>query len=144
MLPFARLFAITALVNLSVLSPVLAWFNATETTTTLSLQNDRVLFVLNKTRGVIDEVVFDGVNILGTPVSNTSAIGPYMDGVFTPKQDNYVPGPGASYKLVQGTDSTGAAYGGMILSQSEPEGVVGKLLVAHQERDFKRSVRPGR
>lgn len=73
-------------------TPSLA-LNATETNTTLSLSNDRVHFVLNKTTSYMTSVVLDGVDLLGTPVDATSAIGPYVDAVFTPKQDNYVSGP---------------------------------------------------
>ncbi|WRT66806.1 uncharacterized protein IL334_003769 [Kwoniella shivajii] len=105
-----------------------AFLNATETNGTLSLQNDRVLFVMNKTNSYIDIVTFDGINVLGTPVDPTSAIGPYMDAILTPKQDNYVPGITANYTILQGVDSFGVAYGGMIMSQTAPEGVIGEVL----------------
>ncbi|WWC69791.1 uncharacterized protein I206_103734 [Kwoniella pini CBS 10737] len=106
---------------------VSAFLNVTETNGTLSLQNDRVLFIMNKTTSYITTVIFDGVNLLGTPVDATSAIGPYADAILTPKQDNYVPGATADYSIVQGVDSSGIAYGGMIMSQNQPEGIVGEV-----------------
>lgn len=114
------------LVAISTLSSSNA-LTATESNTTLTLANDRIRFVLDKATARISTVDLDGLNLLGTPVSSSSAIGPYVDSyAVTPKGGNYVPGKTATYKLITGTDSAGILYGGMVMSQAEPDGVVGE------------------
>ena len=101
-----------------------------ETNITLTIANDRVSFVLNKTDGIIHSVIFDGVQVLGVPVDNTSAIGPYVDAYFTPAENDYNPGggPGSNYQLINGTDSFGIDYGGMVMRQPNSEGYVGETI----------------
>ena len=109
------------------LPSALAWINATDTASALMLSNDRVTFVMNKTNGIIEVVLFDGVNLLGTPVDNTSAIGPYVD-VYVPPISNYDYNPGsldAIYQLFQGVDSYGIPWGGMAVTQPDIEGNAG-------------------
>ena len=84
-------------------------------------------FVLNTTTTWFTTVSLDGINVLGQAPSNAGhpdAVGPYMDGYFTPKQDDYVP-INPNYTVVTGTDSTGSKYGGIILTQYAPENQTG-------------------
>lgn len=121
----------TILVSLAVSPLTDAWIYASDNPTNVTLGNDRVTFILNKTAGLIDHVYFDGVNILGDPVDDSSAIGPYVDAYFPPKSDQYQPsgGPGETYEVVKGKDSDGTDYGGMIYTQINAEGVIGEQLL---------------
>lgn len=112
---------------LALLPVTFAWINATEYTGTIVLANDNVTFVLNKTNGIITYVGYNGVNLLGTPVDNTSAIGPYAD-IYIPPLPAYDYDPfavNATFDLVNEVDSSGMPYGGLILTQPNPEGNIG-------------------
>ncbi len=116
---------------LTLLPSSLAWINATQYSNEIVLANDNVTFVLNKTNGIITYVGFNGVNILGTPVGNTSAIGPYAD-IYIPPLPSFDYNPfsvNASFQLVTDTDSDGTPYGGLILTQPNPEGNVGEFIL---------------
>ena len=103
-----------------------ATLNVSDTGSTLNLSNDRVTFVMNKTNGIITTVLFEGVNLLGTPVDNTSAIGPYVD-IYVPPNSayDYIPGSGGVYETAQGADSDGTPWGAISMTQPDIEGNVG-------------------
>jgi len=108
---------------------ITALLNATENDTYLILANDRLYAAVNKSRGAVDRLYLDGQNLLGeiyyvTPTpggafgETNTGIGPYLDcycipeGIYTPGSVN------PQYQLVEGVDSTGTQYGGIIMSET--------------------------
>jgi rhamnogalacturonan endolyase len=57
---------------------VSALLNATETSTLLSIGNDRLYAAVDKKTGVMSTLTLDGQNLLGTR-SGSVGIGPYVD-----------------------------------------------------------------
>lgn len=88
--------------------------NATETSLQYILQNDRLSVAVNKTNGQMAKVVLDDQDFLGA-----RGKGPYVDCYCTP--DGFWD-PGASdlrkYQLIQDVDSTGTAYGGIVMGDT--------------------------
>jgi rhamnogalacturonan endolyase len=113
------------------LGPVTAVLNATETALQLVLANDRLYVAVNKSTGVVDQLVLDHQDLLGalnyvvpTPGGSTgsgnSGIGPYLDCYCIPS-GSYTPGSIAPrFQLIHGTDSTGTVYGGVVMSETYP------------------------
>ncbi|PVH78527.1 polysaccharide lyase family 4 protein [Cadophora sp. DSE1049] len=96
-----------------------ALLNATETTTQLTLANDRLSATVNKAGGYISTLTLDGQDLLG-PKSGSTGIGPYLDCYCTPS-GFYTPGNIApKYKLLKGVDSTNTPYGGVVMSEVYP------------------------
>jgi rhamnogalacturonan endolyase len=110
---------------------VVAFLNATEDDAHLTIANDRFRFTVQKSTGVVDYISLDQQPLLGvylyekpTPGGPTgngkSGIGPYLDCYCVPS-GFYTPGSIApKYKLITGTDSTGAKYGGAVMSETYP------------------------
>jgi rhamnogalacturonan endolyase len=97
----------------------LAVLNATETSTELVIANSRLSAAVNKAYGAIYKLTLDGQDLLG-PKSGSTGIGPYVDCYCIPS-GFYTPGSLApKYKLIQGTDTTGTPYGGIVLSETHP------------------------
>ncbi|KAH8819823.1 family 4 polysaccharide lyase [Xylogone sp. PMI_703] len=108
-----------------------AFLNATETSAELIIQNDRLYAAVNKSTGVMQHLALDKQDLLGTlnyemPTpggatgSGNSGIGPYLDCYCIPS-GSYTPGSiDPKYKLIQGVDSTGTAYGGIVMSETYP------------------------
>ncbi|KAH7075918.1 polysaccharide lyase-like protein family 4 [Paraphoma chrysanthemicola] len=95
-----------------------AYLNATETNSSITLSNERLVASVSKSRGSINVLKLDGQNLLGTENGNTG-IGPYLDCYCTPS-GFWTPGRGSSatYKLYQGKDSTGKQYGGISMGET--------------------------
>lgn len=87
-----------------------ASFNATETTTQIVLRNERLHVALDKKSGQMTEVALDGQDLTG------SGKGPYLDCHCTP-DGFWAPGPGKA-RLIQGVDSEGKQYGGIVVSDT--------------------------
>ncbi|KAJ3545112.1 hypothetical protein NM208_g2678 [Fusarium decemcellulare] len=87
-----------------------------ENSTHLSVSNDRLAVVLAKSSGHIIDVTLDGQDLLG-PQSGNTGKGPYLDCSCIPS-GFWTPGGTADLKLVKGTDSTGTAYAGIIMSDT--------------------------
>lgn len=115
---------------LSVLiTPTQAFLNATEDAKALVLTNDRLYASVNKSTGIMDTLTLDGQNLLGTKEYNEvtpggnaagqNGIGPYLDCYCVPS-GAYTPGKYATFKLYNGSDSTGVAYGGVVMSEVYP------------------------
>jgi rhamnogalacturonan endolyase len=110
---------------------VAAFLNATEDAAHLTLATDRLRFTVQKSTGVVDYISLDQQPLLGTylwekptpggPTGNgKSGIGPYLDCYCIPS-GFYTPGGIApKYKLITGTDSTGAKFGGVVMSETYP------------------------
>ncbi|KAL5332018.1 hypothetical protein ACEPPN_001561 [Leptodophora sp. 'Broadleaf-Isolate-01'] len=96
-----------------------AILNATESTTQLTLANDRLTATVNKAGGFISILTLDGQDLLG-PKSGSTGIGPYLDCYCTPS-GFYTPGNIApKYQLIKGVDSTNTPYGGVVMSEVYP------------------------
>ncbi|PNS16566.1 ribosomal RNA small subunit methyltransferase B [Sphaceloma murrayae] len=108
-----------------------AAINATESATQIVIANDRLFTALNKTTGAINYLTLDGQNLLGTrsytPPTPGGATGDGVNGVLN--MDCYcVPSgfwtPGSiapKFRVVQGTDSGGKAYAGVVMSDVYPQ-----------------------
>ncbi|PKS08728.1 hypothetical protein jhhlp_004781 [Lomentospora prolificans] len=88
---------------------------ANENSTTLVIANDRLYAAVAKSSGGIVSLSLDGQNLLGTK-SGSVGQGPYLDCYCVP-EGFWTPGTGSpTYKLFSGTDSSGTAYGGIMMS----------------------------
>ncbi|KAF6843841.1 rhamnogalacturonate lyase C [Colletotrichum musicola] len=85
-----------------------------ENATHLTLSNDRLSVVLARSNGHIIDLTLDGQDLLG-PLDGNRGKGPYLDCSCTPS-GFWTPGGTAELQLVNGTDSTGTPYGGLIMS----------------------------
>ncbi|CAE6450587.1 unnamed protein product [Rhizoctonia solani] len=90
-----------------------------ETSTTYTLQNDRLKAVVARPGGKITAVTLDGTSLLGT------GQGLYLDCYCTPS-GFYTPGSTSpTLELLNGTDSTGTKWGGVALRETyKPTGQV--------------------
>ncbi|KAM0332556.1 hypothetical protein ACHAQA_002840 [Verticillium albo-atrum] len=106
---FLRQLAATFLLG-ALVAPSAATLRTAESTTEIVLENDNFRVAVSKRTGGVTQVVLDGENLLGT------GRGPYVDCQCTPA-GFWVPGGSqlASFQLVEGVDSTGVAYGGVIM-----------------------------
>jgi rhamnogalacturonan endolyase len=95
-----------------------AALNIVESDSTITLANDRLTTILNRSNGKMVEVYLDGQDLLG-PASGSTGVGPYLDCYCIPS-GFYTPGSTGApdMKVVQGTDSTGTKYGGMIMTDT--------------------------
>ncbi|KAF8860534.1 rhamnogalacturonate lyase, partial [Acephala macrosclerotiorum] len=113
------------------IAKVTAILNATETSASLTLTNDRFTAAVNKSTGAINYLFLDSQDLLGTlnyvtPTpggatgSGNSGIGPYLDCYCIPS-GSYTPGSIApKYQLIKGIDSTNTPYGGIVMSEAYP------------------------
>ncbi|KAJ5666578.1 Glycoside hydrolase-type carbohydrate-binding [Penicillium macrosclerotiorum] len=85
--------------------------------TTITLSNDRLTAVLQKDAGQVVDLFLDGQDLLG-PQSGSTGIGPYLDCYCVPSGFYTAGATTPSMKIVQGVDSTGTTYGGMILTDT--------------------------
>ncbi|KAB5595921.1 Rhamnogalacturonate lyase [Ceratobasidium theobromae] len=90
-----------------------------ETSSTFTLQNDRLKTTVAKPSGIITAVTLDGTSLLG------KGQGLYLDCYCTPS-GFYVPGSTSpTLELLNGTDSTGTKWGGIALRETyKPTGQV--------------------
>ncbi|KAJ5970095.1 Glycoside hydrolase-type carbohydrate-binding [Penicillium vulpinum] len=88
-----------------------------ENQTHITLANDRLTAVLRKSVGQIVDLALDGQDLLGAQ-SGSTGIGPYLDCYCIPSGFYTAGATSPSMEIVQGTDSTGTKYGGMILSDT--------------------------
>jgi rhamnogalacturonan endolyase len=117
------------------LTPAHGFLNATEDAKALVIANDRLYGSVNKSTGIMDVLTLDGQNLLGTKEYNEvtpggnaagqNGIGPYLDCYCVPS-GAYTPGKYATFKLFNGSDSTGVPYGGVVMSEVYP--LTGQIL----------------
>ncbi|KAJ5378413.1 Glycoside hydrolase-type carbohydrate-binding [Penicillium cosmopolitanum] len=85
--------------------------------TSITLENTRLTAVLDRTAGQIVDLTLDGKDLLG-PKSGSTGVGPYLDCYCIPS-GFYTAGATAPVtKAVEGVDSTGTKYGGLILTDT--------------------------
>ncbi|KAI9932325.1 hypothetical protein ASPWEDRAFT_68167 [Aspergillus wentii DTO 134E9] len=89
----------------------------TETNNTITLANDRLTAILDKSVGQVIDLYLDGQDLLG-PQSGSTGIGPYLDCYCIPSGFYTAGATTPRMAVVQGTDSTGTDYGGMILTDT--------------------------
>ncbi|EGY15955.1 hypothetical protein VD0002_g8341 [Verticillium dahliae] len=89
---------------------------AAENATHYTLQNERLYVAVGKSNGQVVDLSLDNVDLLG-PVSGNSGKGPYLDCSCIPT-GFWTPGGTAKYQLVEGVDSTGTPYGGIIMGDT--------------------------
>ncbi|KAJ0161202.1 putative rhamnogalacturonate lyase C [Colletotrichum tanaceti] len=94
---------------------VVARLTTGENATHFTLANDRLSVVLAKSSGHIVDVALDGQDLLG-PLSGNRGKGPYLDCSCTPSGFWTPGGAAAELRLVNGTDSSGVPYAGLIMS----------------------------
>lgn len=113
----ARATALLALLATTA-TPATALLNATETTTQYILQNDRLHVAVSKSNGQVASLSLDAQDLLG-PVSGSTGKGPYLDCSCTPS-GAWTPGSSklARFQLIEGVDSTGTPYGGIIMGDT--------------------------
>ncbi|CAG8133684.1 unnamed protein product [Penicillium olsonii] len=88
-----------------------------ENSTFITLGNDRLTAVLKKSAGQIVDLSLDGQDLLGVQ-SGSTGIGPYLDCYCIPSGFYTAGATTPSMEVVEGTDSTGTKYGGMILTDT--------------------------
>jgi rhamnogalacturonan endolyase len=98
---------------------------ATQNDTFASIANDRLVAAVSKKTGAVTSLHLDGQDLLGT-TSGSYGTGPYLDCNCVPtaivgSPALWVPGAtNATYQIVSGNDSTGVAYGGIIMTDTWP------------------------
>lgn len=101
----------------------LATYSAAALTTTsnsthYTISNSRFSVAVAKSNGHVVDANLDGQDLLG-PLSGNSGKGPYLDCSCTPEGFWT---PGAEPALVNGTDSTGTPYVGVIMTDTYETG----------------------
>jgi len=124
--------------------PALALLTANETATSITLENDRIKFGLEKSSGYMTTVNLDGVNLLGERITSTNAIGPYLDGIFSADQKLVSVGSGGTYSVIQGTDTGGVKWAGVVITNDSPRGDTGEYTRHGMDREEKINGRPRR
>ncbi|CAI7630683.1 unnamed protein product [Penicillium glandicola] len=105
---------VTALTGLAAAATAL---HVAENQTYITLSNDRLTAVLQKSVGQIVDLTLDGQDLLGAQ-SGSTGIGPYLDCYCIPSGFYTAGATSPNMEVVQGIDSTGTKYGGMILSDT--------------------------
>ncbi|KGO74917.1 Glycoside hydrolase-type carbohydrate-binding [Penicillium italicum] len=105
------------LIAFTAVAAVATALHVAENQTYITLANDRLTAVLQKSVGQIVDLTLDGRDLLGTQ-SGSTGIGPYLDCYCIPSGFYTAGATSPSMEVVQGTDSTGTKYAGMILSDT--------------------------
>lgn len=107
----------TALLNaLCAFTTVRAVLTVTETTSTVTLKNNRLTAIVGKSNGAVVDLTLDGRDLLGAQSGSTGIL--YLDCYCIPSGAYTVGSKAPSIQVVNGTDTTGTAYGGVILSDT--------------------------
>ncbi|KAE8328080.1 galactose mutarotase-like domain-containing protein [Aspergillus sergii] len=108
--------ATRVLLVLSLVFPVFAHLSANETSTAVTIANDRLAFSVKRSTGAVDSLILDNQDLLGAG----KGTGPYLDCYCVP-DGGYVPGHiDPEYRVIRGVDSSNVSYGGVIMSESYP------------------------
>ncbi|KAL4920045.1 galactose mutarotase-like domain-containing protein [Aspergillus aurantiobrunneus] len=94
-----------------------ATLTATEDDNSITLETNRLKAIFDKTRGSMIDIYLDGQDLLGEQDGSTG-IGPYLDCYCTPSGFYTAGSTNPVTELVQGTDSTGTKYAGIILNDT--------------------------
>ncbi|PTU19678.1 hypothetical protein P175DRAFT_0550252 [Aspergillus ochraceoroseus IBT 24754] len=94
-----------------------AMLSATQNDATITLVNDRLTAVFSKSQGRVVDLYLDGQDLLG-PQSGSTGIGPYLDCYCIPSGFYTAGASNPLMELVQGTDSSGTKYAGVIMNDT--------------------------
>ncbi|KAL2820919.1 Rhamnogalacturonate lyase B [Aspergillus cavernicola] len=94
-----------------------AALTATQDDSSITLENDRLKAVFDIGQGRVADLYLDGQDLLG-PQSGSTGVGPYLDCYCTPSGFYTAGSTNPLMELVQGTDSTGKKYAGVILNDT--------------------------
>ncbi|KAF2766955.1 rhamnogalacturonate lyase [Teratosphaeria nubilosa] len=96
-------------------------FQAIQDANQIVLANERLHVSLNKSIGIIDQLSLDNQDLLGPPnYAAKHGLGPYLDCYCTPK-GAYTPGSNhPQYAVLQGNDSSGIPWAGVVMSEVYP------------------------
>ncbi|PLB47493.1 galactose mutarotase-like protein [Aspergillus steynii IBT 23096] len=94
-----------------------AALNISETDSKITLANDHLTAIFTKAKGRVEDLFLDGQDLLG-PQSGSSGVGPYLDCYCTPSGFYTAGSTNPVLELVNGTDSTGTKYAGVILNDT--------------------------
>ncbi|KAE8153201.1 rhamnogalacturonate lyase B [Aspergillus avenaceus] len=94
-----------------------ATLNVSQDNDTITLSNDRLTTVFAMAKGRVAELYLDGQDLLG-PESGSSGVGPYLDCYCTPSGFYTAGSTNPRMEVVQGTDSTGTKWAGVILNDT--------------------------
>ncbi|KAK8127180.1 rhamnogalacturonate lyase C [Apiospora sp. TS-2023a] len=107
---------ISILMLAAAVAPAWGRLIANETSESLLLANDRLVTSVSKSTGSVNHLTLDGQDLLGN-TDGRAGKGPYLDCYCIPS-GFYTPGSkDATYKLITGTDSSGVAYGGIVMGE---------------------------
>lgn len=98
-------------------SVALAALQVAEDNSTITLNNDRFKAVWSKKKGSVVDMFLDGQDLLG-PQSGSTGIEPYLDCYCVPSGFYTAGATKPSMQYVEGTDSTGTKYAGVILNDT--------------------------
>jgi rhamnogalacturonan endolyase len=98
-------------------SLVSAALHVSQNDTTITVANDRLTAVLRRSAGQIVDLSLDGQDLLG-PQAGSTGIGPYLDCYCIPSGSYTAGATTPSTEVVQGVDSRGTKYAGMILTDT--------------------------
>ncbi|KAJ5157938.1 Glycoside hydrolase-type carbohydrate-binding [Penicillium coprophilum] len=103
--------------TLAALAATATALRVAENQTHITLANDRLTAVLQRSIGQIVDLTLDGQDLLGSQ-SGSTGVGPYLDCYCIPSGFYTAGATSPSMEVLQGIDSTGTKYGGMILSDT--------------------------
>lgn len=95
----------------------LAALQIAEDFSSITLNNDRFKAVWSKSKGSVVDMFLDGQDLLG-PQSGSTGIGPYLDCYCVPSGFYTAGATNPRMQYVEGTDSTGTKYAGVILNDT--------------------------
>ncbi|KAJ5100105.1 Glycoside hydrolase-type carbohydrate-binding [Penicillium argentinense] len=96
---------------------VAATLHVAQNETSVTLSNNRLTAILDKGAGQVVDLSLDGQDLLG-PKSGSTGIGPYLDCYCIPSGFYTAGSTTPEVDVVQGVDSTGTRYGGIILTDT--------------------------
>jgi rhamnogalacturonan endolyase len=99
------------------LSVVSASLQVAQNESTITLSNGRLAAVWQKSVGQIIDLTLGGQDLLG-PQSGSTGIGPYLDCYCIPSGFYTAGATTPTMQVVQGVDSTGTSYAGVILNDT--------------------------
>ena len=99
-------------VGLAVVSNAL---DVSQNETVITIANDRLSAVLRRSVGQIEQLTLDGQDLLGQR-SGSTGIGPYLDCYCIPSGFYTAGATTPTTEVVQGVDTTGTQYAGIILT----------------------------
>ncbi|KAF8425321.1 galactose mutarotase-like domain-containing protein [Tirmania nivea] len=110
-------FLYSLLLPLALLPYASADFSLKETSSAITLSNTRFTAILRKSSASITKIYLDGQDLLG-PTSGSFGKGPYADCHCTPSGAYTIGHSSPKFTVVNGTDSTGVPWGGIILADT--------------------------